>query len=865
MSLSITIATREDLFPLVHGAAVKIVRTAEALSRNGCDVTVVTGDRLRYHRFQDGRHEVMSYPPRFVAATRMPPRLRPALERLGVPDYWKTVAYLLDTLGYPADEHLLYRPIVDPDFWLRTLYVGLRHRTDWFQAEFPGFGVPCWVAARLLRRRCSVVLHNVEWKRLADTTDLGEDAIARLSEIETQICHLADEVVTCSVADRDLLLPRDFERYEVTVIPHGIDLENYRWATGAGIREAHGIPSDCALLFFHGTLHYQPNTVACRLFAEEILPRLARRGRRVKVLAAGLGAPAAHKHPDLVYAGCVDDLPGYVAASDVCAVPLLGGGGTRMKILEYFASRKPVVSTRKGAEGLESGNGRELLLVPDGDWDGFCDRIEQLLDDPELAAGMGEMGRRFVERFDWLEVGRAFVELYRGRERVRGTDFGSAFAGTGQGKGGPAAAGDAGGRGGDDEAVREAGRQRLAALERERAKALDKERRNNASPLVRDGRMPARVRWDEADVRRELSEDDIVGHIPAPIAWQKPRTLIMLLGKRCNLRCSFCGLWESTDLMPFEDVMTVLSRALAAGVRTVVLTGGEPMLHPRIFEIVEASKALGLGVNMTTNGTLLERNMERLAASRIDSLSISLDGFGQTHDALRGAPGTFESVMRAIDLLRAGTAIHLNVYFVVTRDNVTELTRAYDMAVERGIGFDFWPVNGYPDLGVTEARDRAAYEAALERIARTDEKVAARLDYYRYGLEYMAGRRDRLRCLGLIEQIAVDSEGNLVPCCVWDVRDLRAGNALERPLDELLFSRKAQEIRERIFREGCLDRCFNHSLYEFQAATGLSFVLGPGDEGPASARETAPGDRRRAAGRGHWAGRARAGRSGRRG
>ena len=57
-------------------------------------------------------------------------------------------------------------------------------------------------------------------------------------------------------------------------------------------------------------------------------------------------------HPDLIYAGCVDDLVTHIAASDFCAVPLLDGGGTRLKILEYFAGSKPVVSTHKGAEGL---------------------------------------------------------------------------------------------------------------------------------------------------------------------------------------------------------------------------------------------------------------------------------------------------------------------------------------------------------------------------------------------------------------------------------------------------------------------------------------------------------------------------------
>ena len=804
---SITICTRADLYPLVHGGAVKIVRTAEALSRNGCEVTVVTSDRLQYHRYTDGHHEMLPYPPRFVAATRVPRRLTGLLSRLGVPDYWRTVEYLLESLGYPRDEHLLYQPIVDVDFWVRALYVGRKHKTDWFQAEFPGFGAPAYVASRLLRAKCSVVEHNIEWSRLADTTDLSAKTVARLREIELVLCHLADEVITCSDDDRDLLMQDDFERDEITVIPHGVDLQNYGRKTGAGVRQHYGIPPDATLLFFHGTLHYHPNTVACRIFADEILPRLRDRGRNVKLLAAGLNPPREeHAHPDLIYAGCVDDLVTHVAAADLCAVPLMDGGGTRMKILEYMAAGKPVVSTRKGAEGLVAQDGREILLVDDGDWDGFCDRLEELMDEPTAALGIGELGRRFVAQYDWLEVGRAFVELYTDRDRVRGTDFNRSLA-SGQER--------------DERRLTEVGAEALALRQQELDRVRKKERPGPVTPEV--------VHWREDEVSHELSDAEIVRHIPVAIDEQKPRTLILLLNKRCNLKCDFCDLWHFTDMMPFENAATIVARAPAAGVKTLVITGGEPFVHPRIFELIEMAKNLGLGVNITTNGTLLRGDVERLRASGVDSLSISIDGLQATHDKLRGVDGTYRELTAAIDVLQAETDIHLNVYFVVTKENVRELIAVYEMTRERGIGFDFWPVNGYPHLYVTAPEDKAVYLAALERIARTNEQVADRMDYYRYGIEYMEGRRDHFRCLGLIEQFGVNHEGQLVPCCVWEQKGLQVGSALDEPLDQLLYSERAQALREKIFSEGCVDQCFNHSLYEFQQATSLPFVVKPAE------------------------------------
>lgn len=845
--MHITLVTRHDLLPAVHGAAVKVVRTAEALSRQGASVTIVTGDREVYHSYEDGRHEVIPYAPRWIAATRLPRRLRGLLDRFGVPDYWKTVEGLLDSIGYPRDEHILYQPLVDPEFWLRTIYVGVRHKTDWFQAEFPGFGAPAWVAARLLRRKCSLVQHNVEWKRLQDTTELPPERIQRLREIELQLCHLADEVITCSSDDRDLMLADDFDRDEITVIPHGVDRSMFVGKTGAGVREHFGIPRENALLFFHGTLHYWPNTVACRLFAEEILPRLAARGREVSLLVAGMGPPDKYAHDNLIYAGCVDDLATHIAAADLCVVPLLDGGGTRLKILEYFGAGKAVISTKKGAEGLLLEDGFDVFLTDDGDWDTFCDRIEQLLDKPNDALAMGHNARQFVDSYDWDRVGAAFMDLYASREVVRGTDFNATFSA---------------------EVVRD--RRPLDALAAdlaaERDRALDavlrKERRGNASSLLADDKVPEIVHWDEAQVAHELTDSDITKHIPVEVDWQKPRTMILLINKRCNLKCDFCDLWHFTDMMPFESAITVISRAPAAGVKTLVITGGEPFIHPRIYEIIEYAKNLGMGVNITTNGTLLRRDMDSLKNSRVDSLSISVDGFKETHDLLRGVDGAYAETMAAVTELQERTDIHLNIYFVVTNQNVGDLVQIHDFAQERSIGFDFWPVNGYPHLYVTEGEHKQTYLSAVEEIGTRNPEVAGRMDYYQYGIEYMEGRRDHVRCLGLIEQFGVNHEGQLVPCCVWDQKGLQVGSALEEPLDQLFYSQRAQDLREQVFGTGCLDQCFNHSLYEFQEATGLPFVVqeatrdvgddalikesGQAREGEAKARRRAAAKARRA-------------------
>jgi glycosyltransferase involved in cell wall biosynthesis len=75
------------------------------------------------------------------------------------------------------------------------------------------------------------------------------------------------------------------------------------------------------------------------------------------------------------------------------------GSGTRLKIIEYMACGKPVVSTPKGAEGIECINGKDIVLAEPG---GFAEAILALDSNPDKAAAMGRSARRCVESsYDW--------------------------------------------------------------------------------------------------------------------------------------------------------------------------------------------------------------------------------------------------------------------------------------------------------------------------------------------------------------------------------------------------------------------------------------------------------------------------------
>lgn len=706
----------------MHGAAVKIVRTAEALVRGGDEVWVLSEDRDRYWQVTPGGWVERPFGARFRAFQEWP-----VLRNQARAEAW------CRRIGYPPDEYFLYRPIFDPAWWARALYVGWRHRVDVYAAEFPGYAAPALVASRTLGGRAVLVEHNVEFDRLRQMAGLGEGPLRRIRALEVALCRAVDQVVVCSEADRARLAAAGVPAARVTHVPHGVEVDRYD-GRRIDLRTRYGLGGG-GVLFFHGTLHYAPNAEAVRFLHHELVPRLP---EGVTVLVAGLSPPRELEGPRLRFTGPVDDLPAHVQSADLCLCPLFAGGGTRMKLLEYFAAGKPVVSTPLGAEGLPVRDGVHLRLAPR---ERFVEATLALLDDPPLRRRLGLGARRWVEGRDWRRVGAAYRRVYAGDRR----DF--------------------------DDAV------------------------------------------------------PVDAHLP-PRRPSKPLTLLFLVNRGCNLRCAFCDLWAGRENVPLAKAERLFAEAAEIGTRTVVLTGGEPLLHPDFYALVAAARAHGLSVNVTTNGTLVDRHWERLLASGIESLSMSIDGLPETHDRLRGRPGAFAATWAALERVVASGRMDPCVYYTVTRENVRELVEVWRRVRALGARFDFWPVNDAPELYLREPADREAWTQAVATIARGDPAVAARAHYYAEALGYHAGERGPVRCLGLVDQYGVTYTGELLPCCVWGADGLAVGNVFETPLPELWRSPAVQAHREHLYREGCEAGCYNHSLYEFGVSTGESHRVG---------------------------------------
>jgi glycosyltransferase involved in cell wall biosynthesis len=226
-----------------------------------------------------------------------------------------------------------------------------------------------------------------------------------------------DEVWVCSDIDR-AELQTSYARGNVITVPNAV-----RIPAANETRRSAKPPT----LFFIGYLGYFPNDDALRYFHSEILPLIRESyGRPFRFLLAGAGASDSQaparlsKEPEVEFVGEVQEVAPYYEEADVVIAPIRAGGGTRIKILEAFSFRKPVVATSLAAEGLRVSHDKELLLA-DSPAE-FAQACTTLLQSSALRADLAERAFQRVKAHYSLE---SLTDLLHRRPaldfRARGT------------------------------------------------------------------------------------------------------------------------------------------------------------------------------------------------------------------------------------------------------------------------------------------------------------------------------------------------------------------------------------------------------------------------------------------------------------
>ena len=203
--------------------------------------------------------------------------------------------------------------------------------------------------------------------------------------------------------------------------------------------------------------------------------------------------------------------------------------------------------------------------------------------------------------------------------------------------------------------------------------------------------------------------------------------------KTCNLKCRHC--YMNSDAQKYEGELTTeeakrfIDDLAEFNVPVLLFSGGEPLMRKDFFELAEYAAAIGIRPTLSTNGTLITREVaERIKKIGVGYVGISLDGLQEVNDKFRGKEGAFQAAMEGIqNCVAVGQRVGLR--FTINHHNIQELDRIFDFIEEKGINrVCFYHLvysgrgNAMMDEDVTPEQSRMAMDTIIRRTRDFEER-----------------------------------------------------------------------------------------------------------------------------------------------
>lgn len=254
-----------------------------------------------------------------------------------------------------------------------------------------------------------------------------------------------------------------------------------------------------------------------------------------------------------------------------------------------------------------------------------------------------------------------------------------------------------------------------------------------------------------------------------------PHTPIVHIIQNCNSPCVMCDCWQTKtkNYHPANKLKEFHKKMKELGARGIMISGGEPLLHPEIKTILRDLKEMGLPIFLNTNGILLGKHLAWLSQLEIEELVISMDGSdADTYRIIRGTP-MFDKVWKNIkDFRQQNPKTRLILRTTLTKHNAFNLDELVSLAKENGvdhIGFSPLDISSesFSRVGMEQGRAERLTDLLLPTSAQIDSFLSAFFPGNRYHdmievleaegfLSWSAGKFKN--CLEFYKSILIDEE-----------------------------------------------------------------------------------------------------------
>ena len=303
-----------------------------------------------------------------------------------------------------------------------------------------------------------------------------------------------------------------------------------------------------------------------------------------------------------------------------------------------------------------------------------------------------------------------------------------------------------------------------------------------------------------------------------------PKEAVIAVTYRCNARCSMCNIWanpERDEILPEEYLK------LPASLKTINVTGGEPFLRKDIVEVVRSIDSIvprsrivfstnGLRTDLIVPSLLKIREFHRRLG-----VGISIDGTKDTHDRIRGVPGIFDSAITTVKSLRENGFGDLRIGMTLTRDNISEAVKVYQLS--RSLGVEFTTTVAHNSEIYFQKTDNVGLDLTGPAMSSLTEIIESLLrsgspkDWFRgYHLNGIVDPKIRRefasRCEAGRRYFFMSPNGDVYPCMVMN---MRIGNISKVDRwDDLFSGGRGSDVAEAVqtCKEDCWMVCNTRSL-----------------------------------------------------
>lgn len=316
------------------------------------------------------------------------------------------------------------------DFFLTLLRVLKNEQIDAIQVAFPQ-------GIQVLRFVCKIL--GLDLPTVYDAQKVEGDAVREFANpnisifkrilaprylplLERLAVKSVDHVISVSNGDKSRFIEKyNINSSKISVIPSGVNMRELSLLSNNNdIEKKLGVESKIKVVF-HGLYSYFPNKEAVDLIVDYIAPEIYKKHKNLVFLLAGKDMPVFEKE-NVKSVGFVDNIYSFLNIADIAIVPLLHGGGTKLKIFDYMAVGLPIVTTKKGIEGIEAENDEHAIIVGDVNEE-FIDAIKYLITNEQERKRLARNARKLAEeKYNWEKIGKKLNTLYFDliRERKEG-------------------------------------------------------------------------------------------------------------------------------------------------------------------------------------------------------------------------------------------------------------------------------------------------------------------------------------------------------------------------------------------------------------------------------------------------------------